>query len=277
MVLNNEHEALSLALKGLPLGAIRYFERLGSTMDEAAAWLEQGAPDLALIVADEQTAGRGRFGRQWFTAPRASLAFSLIIRRVETAHPTLITGLGALAVCEALEGLYGLQPQIKWPNDVLLNGRKTCGILVESHWQGNAPLSVVLGIGINIAPSAVPPMDAALFPATCIEDNLPLADGAPMTVNRFQLLAAILERLLLWRSHLREETFRESWEARLAYRQQSVQVLKNLENDSELICEGTLQGLNAEGNLILRLANGENQTLYFGEIRLRPTLSSGGV
>ncbi len=276
MISENAEQALGHALANLPLGGVRFFERVGSTMDEAASWVEQGAPDLALVVADEQTAGRGRFGRRWFTAPKASLAFSLTLRQVPSNRPTVLSGLGALAVCEALEKQYNLQPQIKWPNDVLLNGRKVCGILIESHWQGEAFTAAVIGVGINIAPSAVPPMNAALFPATCLQDNLPVVAGAPIEVNRFQFLAAILERLLAWRPHVQEEVFIQSWEARLAYRHQTVQVLKDLEDDRHLICEGTLEGLNAEGNLILRQTDGENQIVNYGEIRLRPIGSYGG-
>lgn len=271
-----DQESLTAALTGLALGGVRYFERLGSTMDEAAAWLEAGAADLALVVADEQTAGRGRLGRRWFTAPKASLAFSLILREVEAPQVSLLSGLGALAVCEAIETLYHLQPQIKWPNDLLLGGRKVGGILCESAWQGDQLLGVVMGIGINLAPAAVPPLDATLFPATCLQDHLSPQVGAPLEGRRFQFLAAILQSILAWRSRLREATFIQSWEARLAYRGQIVQVLRAIEDRASLLWEGKVQGLNSEGNLMLRLASGETQTIAFGEIRLRPLLAEGG-
>lgn len=272
MVPNRDQEDLQHALAGLPLGGLRYFKRTGSTMDDAAVWLESGAPDLALVVADEQTAGRGRSGRRWFTAPKASLAFSLILREVDLLQPSLLTGLGALAVCEALEDLYRLQPQIKWPNDVLLNHQKVCGILTEAHWQGEQLTGVVIGIGINLAPSSVPSMNAARFPATCVQDHLRVRAGAPPEVDRFQLLAVILERFLAWRSHLQEKSFIQSWEARLAYRRKTVQIFKALNEENSLLTEGRLEGLNSNGTLILRLANGEIQTVNFGEIRLRPLL-----
>lgn len=273
---NHAQEELQQALAGLPLGGVRFFERTGSTMDDAAAWLEGGAPELALVVADEQTAGRGRLGRRWFTAPKASLAFSLILRQVDPLQSSLLTGSGALAVCEALENLYRLQPQIKWPNDVLINHQKVCGILTEAHWQGEHLSGVVIGIGINLAPSSVPPMNAALFPATCVQDHLPLRSGAPLEVKRFQLLAVILKRFLAWRSRLQTKSFIQSWEARLAYRRKTVQIFKALNEEDSLLTEGRLEGLNSDGNLILRLANGETQTVNFGEIRLRPLSANGG-
>lgn len=245
-------------------------------MDEAAAWLEEGAPDLSLVIAEEQTAGRGRLGRRWHSAPKASLTFSLILRQLAPTQPTLLTGLGALAVCEALEICYSLRPQIKWPNDVLLGGKKVCGILTEAHWQGERLLGVVMGIGINLAPSAIPPMNAALFPATCLQDHLSSSAGVQLEGSRFQFLAAILARLLAWRPHLQKEGFLQSWEARLAYLDQEVQIFKALEDKGSLLCEGSICGLNSEGNLVLRLASGETRTISFGEVRLRPIATEGG-
>jgi BirA family biotin operon repressor/biotin-[acetyl-CoA-carboxylase] ligase len=168
-------------------------------MTEAAEWLQAGAADFSLVLANEQTAGRGRFQRRWYTPPDAALAFSLILRPRESEEgqqSLLFTGLGAVAVCEALERLYGLRPQIKWPNDVLVTGKKVCGILSEAHWQGEKLLGIVLGIGINVAPSSVPPVSAVLFPATCVEDCLASSIyQAPVRVDRFQLLAGVLERI----------------------------------------------------------------------------------
>ena len=92
------------ALATLPLGVIRYFETIGSTNDEALAWASQGAPDLSLVVADEQTSGRGRMDRKWFTPPHTALAMSLILRPtdVERAHLPRTTGLLALSLTESL-------------------------------------------------------------------------------------------------------------------------------------------------------------------------------
>ena len=123
-------------LSSLPLGAFRYYETIGSTNNEALAWASQGAPDFSLILADEQTSGRGRMDRKWFTPPYSALAMSLILRptTIERAHPARTTGLLALSLAESLLKL-GLVPQIKWPNDVLLTDRKVAGILVESTWM----------------------------------------------------------------------------------------------------------------------------------------------
>src|SRR5690606_3785950 len=144
---------LEQALQGFSIGPWRYFDRLGSTNDEAARWADRGAPHLALVLADEQYAGRGRLGRQWFTPPGAALALSLVLRprpenRLASEQIPFYTALGALALSQALRRQLGLSPAIKWPNDVLLVGRKTAGILAEAQWQGDQVQAVILGIGV---------------------------------------------------------------------------------------------------------------------------------
>jgi BirA family biotin operon repressor/biotin-[acetyl-CoA-carboxylase] ligase len=160
---------LKTALSGLPLGQIHYFSEIGSTNDFAHTLLEEGAADGALVVADAQTQGRGRLGRKWITVPGAALAFSLALKPEahELEHLAFFAPLAGLAVCQALVENYGLPAEVKWPNDVLIERRKTCGILVEAVWQGSQLQGVVAGIGVNVASSAVPPDDEVLFPATC--------------------------------------------------------------------------------------------------------------
>src|SRR5512136_580176 len=99
-----DERTLRKTLSNIPLGGLRYFEQTGSTNDMALAWAADGAPDLAMVYAEQQTAGRGRGSRRWFTPAGAALAFSLIIRPypVEEQSIPLFSALGALAVCEAL-------------------------------------------------------------------------------------------------------------------------------------------------------------------------------
>ncbi|RIH83678.1 Bifunctional ligase/repressor BirA [Calidithermus terrae] len=152
----------------------RYLGHTTSTQDELRRWAEEGAPEGAVVLAERQTAGRGRMGRPWVSAPGASLTFSLLLRpRVPVALLPLAVG---VALREAV-GLGGL----KWPNDLLApDGRKLAGILVEAKAGGPVPGVVVLGIGLNVLPP-VPPAAAAL--------------SEFMPVNRADLLAGILEEL----------------------------------------------------------------------------------
>jgi BirA family biotin operon repressor/biotin-[acetyl-CoA-carboxylase] ligase len=248
-------------LSSLPIGGLRYYDRTGSTNDEALAWASEGAPDLSLIVADEQTKGRGRMDRKWFTPPQSALAISLILRPTdsERAHPARTTGLLALSLAESLRKL-GLSPQIKWPNDVLLSGRKVAGILVESTWIGEELEALVLGMGVNVLNASVPPADQVLFPATSIETEL----GDP--VERIELLREILVSVLGWRPRLGTDAFHNAWEASLSFRGQQVQV----EGGSVETVAGELLGLNPDGSLRLRDEHGKSVTVQFGEVHLRP-------
>jgi BirA family biotin operon repressor/biotin-[acetyl-CoA-carboxylase] ligase len=261
-----DQRRLEKYLRNLPLGPVRYFDQVASTNDLAAGWARNGAPNGALVVADEQTAGRGRGERRWYTPPGSALAFSLVLRDIEPSSPTAYSGLGALAVCVALEQTLSSHPpiEIKWPNDILAGDRKLAGVLPEIQWLGERLQAVVLGIGINVAPQSVPPAVAVSIPATCVQA---LTEDP---IDRWELLKAVLVGLLHWRGRVGEpELFRE-WESRLAYRGQWVQI----DSADRPPVEGRIMGLDAEGGLTLRLHSGATSTLRMGEIRLRPVDSS---
>jgi BirA family biotin operon repressor/biotin-[acetyl-CoA-carboxylase] ligase len=262
-----DQKTLEKDLAGLPLGPLRYFDRIGSTNDEASRWADTGAPDLALVVAGEQTAGRGRGGRKWFTPPEAALAFSLVLRDLTSASPETIpwtTALGALAVSQALHDDYGLQAQIKWPNDVLLERRKVAGVLAEAHWVGDQLSAVILGIGINVAPSAVPADSELIFPATCIEAAL----GHPL--ERTSLLRSVLAKLLEWRTQLGTPEFLRAWEESLAFQGEWVYAIIKGQAGAAHRRQGLVLGLDPQGQIKLRDRSGEIFSLRVGEIRLRP-------
>ncbi len=258
-----DEQRLRQHLAHLPLGDIRFFERIGSTNDEALVWAASGAPDLSLVYAEEQTSGRGRGGRRWFTPPGAALAFSLILRPVPDQQPPMafFTALGALAVCEALRA-HDLPAQIKWPNDVLLRRRKVCGILVEAIWSGSRLESVVLGIGLNVSASAVPPPESLNFPATSVEAE------SSHPVDRLALLVEILTALLRWRGQMNSNLFLQTWEAWLAFRGEEIEIVA----DTGERRAGILEGLTREGCLRVRAEPGQIFTVHFGEIQVRPRL-----
>ena len=256
----NQNE-LKKALAKLPLGDVRYFDSIGSTNNEALAWATGGAKDLSLVIADEQTAGRGRLDRKWFTPKGTALAVSLILRLTPAEKPylTRVVGLAALAVADALR-TRGLNAQIKWPNDVLLNGRKLTGILVESVWSGEDVDCVVVGIGMNVLKEAVPSADLLLFPATSLEEVL-----GP-TIQREIVLHDILAGIIALRPHLGSDAFIASWEKVLAFRGEQVQV----EQGDGAMLTGKLLGLEPDGSLKLSDETGNSITVRFGDVRLRP-------
>ncbi len=255
-------ETLASLLVGLPVPQIRFFDTIGSTNDEALGWILAGAQDGCLVTADQQTQGRGRLNRRWVTHPGVALAFSLILRpsSEEMHHVGFFSPLGALAICQSLEGSLGLAPQIKWPNDVLLQGKKVAGILVEAAWIGDRLEGMVIGIGVNVKPEAVPPAEGLLFPATCVED------AAGRVVDRAALLRGMIEAMFEWRLKLDDTSFLQAWERRLAFRGEWVRIAGT---DSEPVT-GQVLGIDASGSLLLRDSAGATRAITVGDVHLRP-------
>lgn len=173
---------------------IRSFERIGSTNTEAAAWAREGAREGSIVVAEYQTEGRGRHGRSWRADPGTNLTFSVVLRPpLAPDRLGLITLAASVAVADAIDAFVAPhRTTIKWPNDVLLDGRKTCGMLLEGAFAGrrrpaDAPSFVILGVGMNVNQTTFP--DALADTAT----SLSLVNGRP--VPRIPLFARLLHEL----------------------------------------------------------------------------------
>ena len=181
-------EAIAAALRGRFGRPLRYFEEIGSTNTEALSWAEADAPEGALVVANHQTAGRGRWGRTWLSAPGSLLQFSLILRPdLPAQNLGLVTTALGVACADVIEVLAGVPTGIKWPNDVVVRGRKLAGILVESNLRGDRLATAVAGVGINVGwtREEVPEEIAARATSIAIE-----SDARPPA--RADLLGAIL-------------------------------------------------------------------------------------
>ncbi|BBB49363.1 biotin--[acetyl-CoA-carboxylase] ligase [Pelolinea submarina] len=253
---------LTQALSALPLARVLYFEETDSTNAQGLLLAAQGAEDNTLLVAERQSAGRGRFGRKWVTAPGTSLAFSLVMRPTpaEAAHLSLFALLGASAVRRAAQIMCGCSALVKWPNDVLLDGRKTSGILAESAWQGDKLSGLVLGIGINILPGSVPPDEGLLYPATCLQAHCALP------IERYAFLASVLEQLISLRGELTGAAFLADFNEHLAFKGQMV----SLSATGSDPVSGILQGVGSDGCLRLLDENGQINSYPVGDLRLRP-------
>ena len=251
-------KSLRTALKDLPLGGFRYYEQVGSTNDIALNWIEEGGRDYSLVVANEQINGRGRSGRSWYTPPDSALALSLLLLPsiTEMKNISLYTGLCALALVDALKELYTLKAEIKWPNDILIEGKKVAGILVEASWEGDKAKGIVLGIGINILNSALPDNDDLHFPATSLEEVL------GQKVDRTKTLHGILTALIKWRKTLGKAEMVAAWNENLAFRGRQVEVRR----EAGQVIRGELLRVNQDGSLRLDTA----QSIHFGDVHLRP-------
>lgn len=259
MTLNSEVLNRRLPIKGLGQ-PLYFFTSIGSTNDYAKELAQEGAPQGTLVVADEQTAGRGRAGRSWSTPPGTALAMSLLVRpdSLRPDKSACLNGVGALAVAEAIRRRGG-EPKIKWPNDVLIAGRKTAGILVETHWQQQHLQSAVIGIGVNVHAGSAPADENVDYPAVDLETALD-AD-----VDRTDLLVDILEGLARWLGEVDRPSLVSVWERYLFGLGQEV----NVEGQRETTV-GELVGLTPEGHLRLRLSDGQVRSVGTEIRQVRP-------
>lgn len=143
---------------------IDVYESIGSTMDVAHAAAEAGAPAGTLIIADRQTAGRGRSGRRWASAAGAGLWLTLIERPTDPKALDVLSLRLGICLAPVLDSFTGQRVEIKWPNDLYVGGRKLAGILSEARWQDERPSWVAIGLGINVQVPAEVPDAAGLDP-----------------------------------------------------------------------------------------------------------------
>jgi BirA family biotin operon repressor/biotin-[acetyl-CoA-carboxylase] ligase len=233
------------------------FDTIGSTNDEALRRAETGAPEGTVITARRQEGGRGRRGRSWSSPP--GNAYSSVVVRPDCA-PDRAAQLGfvaALAVADAVS--VGLPPprsaRLKWPNDVLVDGAKVSGILLESAVGPEGRVEhVVIGTGINVA--SAPPAAAASYPTASLRE---LGDtrAAPAVLGAY--LTALAARLAQWRRDF--GATRADWLARAAWLGERVAVSQGHER-----VEGRFAGLDADGALLLQPDGGEPRRIVSGEV-----------
>ena len=245
----------------LGLGEVRFYNSLPSTNDFAVNWLEQNPPHLSLVAANEQTKGRGRYNRKWFTPPNSALAFSIILTEDLVLNQILrYSGLGALATCETLSPITSNKVEIKWPNDVLINQRKVAGILTESSWAGDEIKGIVIGIGINVSKNSLSQSIQYDFPATYLENH------TSTKIKRLDLLKKILSRIKGSGENISSKHFLRAWEQNLAYKGQTVQITLS---ESEKV-SGKLIGLSENGEAMLSFGDNKIRKFSSNQINLRP-------
>lgn len=231
-------------------------------MTEATAWAAEGAPHGALVVAEHQTAGRGRHGRAWEAAPGESLLVSVVLRPALAPDRLGLVPLAAgLAVAEAV-AVFGVAAQVKWPNDVRLGGRKLAGVLAEASWTGSVP-TVILGIGLNVAQEA--------FPEAVADRAVSLRRVTGRPIDRLAPLPAVLDRLAarLADAESMPDRLLRDVEARLDGLGEAVAV--RFPGVDRAPVDGRAVGLAADGALRVDTGAGE-VAVYAGEATLSPAL-----
>ena len=243
--------ALRTRLQTVRLGRPhRHYASLGSTQIVAAEWAEAGAAAGALVTADHQREGRGRLGRAWADEPGRDLALSLVLRpRLAPEHLGLVPLAAALAVADALDA-HAAGIGLKWPNDVLLGGRKVAGVLAETRWRacasGSPSPTVLLGIGVNVNRRA--------FPADLADRATSLYLASGREHDRTGILAALLLALEQRLAFAPEAIVAEA-ESRLLSLSRAVRV--GFPGTTRPPLAGTALGLGADGALRLGTPEGE--------------------
>jgi len=236
---------------------IRYEAEVSSTMDVARELAIQGAPHGTVALAGAQTSGRGRLGRSWVSEPNTNLYFTVVLRPSLTLLSRLAM-VTPLAVAEAIEQVTKLRAEIKWPNDVQIDGLKCCGVLIDSEVQGSLPRFCLVGIGINVNsdPDGLPELAGI---ATSI------ANCAGHKISREDLLGAVLSRLGAHCMAVESGTpVQHLWKSRLNTIGRSVNVQSGADVHS-----GVVEDVTEEGTLKLRRDDGSIVSIPAGEVTLR--------
>ncbi len=235
------------------------FDKIDSTNSRLLKLADEGFPEGSVVVADEQTGGRGRFGRKWESEPMSNLLFSLLLRPVflERDEVFVLTFSAAVAVAEAIEDAAHVHPELKWPNDVLLGSRKVCGILLESSFDSDRLNYVILGIGLNV--------NQTTFPDEIASKATSLYLFAGRKYDRNEILSTILSRF---------DSVYETVRARDFY-----SVMKRWRNRSKMfgkkirlrladrVYEGVCDEVTDDGALVIQTGTGSN-VFTAGEITI---------
>ena len=267
-------EAIAAALTTRRLGRpVLYFPRTGSTNDVAHERAAAGAAEGLLVIADEQTAGRGRLDRRWWAPPGSSLLMSLLLRPAlppdRAGQLTMCLGLAAV---EAIEAVTGLRPALKWPNDLLLEGRKLGGMLTELRLDGERLAYAVLGLGVNVNVAfdegrtderRTTDSSFVIRPSSELADTaISLSMVLGREVDRVALLAALLARCEAWYERaLAGESPHAAWAARLDTVGRRVTVATTTGSVA-----GMAVGVTPEGALLVRGDDAAEHVIWSGDV-----------
>ena len=237
------------------------YREVDSTNDQAKRLAEAGSPHGTLVVADTQTSGKGRRGRSWVSPEGTGIWMSLLMRpEIPPSHASMLTLVMALAVAGGIEAETGLETLIKWPNDIVISGKKVCGILTEMSAELDCIHYVVTGMGINV--------NMEEFPDELSQKATSLRIEAGRTYSRSAVIASVMEKLEpFYEEFVRYGDLRnltEPYQSRLANRDKQVCVLAPGGS-----WEGTALGINEKGELLVKTGDGTIKSVVSGEVSVR--------
>ncbi len=238
---------------------LHYFSEIDSTNKQARELAEKGALEGEIVIAEQQTRGRGRLGRNWVSPPFLNLYLSVILRpKLPPAHAAQVTLMAAVALADTVAGFTPDTPAIKWPNDILLRGKKLAGILTESSITAERVNYVILGIGVNLN------YPHALMPEAIRERATSLMECAGKTVSREAFLGRLIHDLDRCYGILGEAGFdaiAPQWEAYFNFRGERVRV----EGGGEALA-GIAKGIDRDGALIIEREGGQYHRVFAGDV-----------
>jgi BirA family biotin operon repressor/biotin-[acetyl-CoA-carboxylase] ligase len=240
---------------------IRVFEETTSTNDMMARLASDGMKEGAVVFAEAQSRGRGRLGRRWISPARKGLWFSILLRPdLAPQAATQLTVAAATALARAIALQTGLVPEIKWPNDILIGGKKVAGILTELTAELDHVKEVVLGIGVDVN------LDAAEMPRELRKTATSLKIECGQALDRAELAVAILRELDGDYERIRRGQFElvaGEWQQRCGTlgREVSIRI-------GERVIRGRAEALDGEGALLLRTQHGHLERIIGGDVTM---------
>jgi BirA family biotin operon repressor/biotin-[acetyl-CoA-carboxylase] ligase len=238
---------------------IRVFHKTGSTSDVAEKLARDGVPEGVVIFAERQNQGRGRLGRAWLSPAGKGLLFSILLRpALRPQEATRLTVTAATAIARAIQQQTGLSPEIKWPNDLMLGGRKICGILTELSAELDHVRHVILGLGLNVN------LTSDDFPPELRQIATSLRIAAGRNISRPELATALLQELDLAYARVLQGDFAgvaDEWEQRCTTIGHLISI-----RIGERVIRGRAEALDESGALLLRTEHGHLERIIGGDV-----------
>lgn len=257
MVVKKVKEELKTHLIGR---TVHYFQRITSTNDLAKEFASLGAKEGTVIVAEIQTSGKGRLGREW-ASPKGGIWLSTILRpKLSVEDSPKLTLMASLAVARTINQLFKLKAEVKWPNDVLINGKKVCGILTEANTKGRIVNFVVIGIGVNAN------VELDSLPKEVRKIATSLKHELNREINRERFLSILLEKMEHYYFMLtkgKSSQILKKWKNLCGFLGSYIEVTSLKEK-----IEGIAMDVDENGALIVRLRNGTLKRILSGDVTL---------